>query len=170
MRPTNKTTMNEELEKLKRERDEILAKVEELDQLTHDPEGGINWPQVHAIFEELKALKPKPERLRCWIERDRGGLFEECHFTEPSASLMGRIRTQQNTIHPMIEVRPLPELPEMEEWKRAPLDTRSIYCNGELIGRAYDESLALAIADAHNATVRAFKKWAEDAKKEVGDE
>lgn len=158
--------MNEELEKLKlkRERDEILAKVEELDRLTCDPEWGIDWPQVHSIFEELKALRPKPERLRCWIERDRGGLFEECHFTEPSASLMGRIRTQQNTIHPMIEVRPLPELPEMEEWDKERVTSEMKHSERS----PFDDYRELV--SRHNATVRAFKKWADAVKKEVGDE
>lgn len=157
--------MNEELEKLKREMNEILAKVEELDRLTHDPESGIDWPRVHAIFEELKALKPKPERLRLWVVKYPSGSLTFCR--DPNDAKQKQ--HPGGRIVPMIEVRPLPELPEMEEWDSV---GHEIIERGdrEYIAYAHDPQMALKISEAHNATVRAFKKWAEDAKKEVGDE
>lgn len=153
----------EEIEQLKRERDAAIEAGLKLAELGAGTGVSRNTEWEGAV-ENLKSLRPKPERLRCWIERDRGGLFEECHFTEPSASLMVRIRTQQNTIHPMIEVRPLPELPEMEEWDKERVTSEMKHSERS----PFDDYRELV--SRHNATVRAFKKWAEDAKKEAGDE
>lgn len=154
--------MNEqnEIEQLKRERDEILAKVEELDKLTHDPEGGINWPQVHAIFEELKALKPKPERLRLWVVKYPSGSLTFCR--DPNDAKQKQ--HPGGRIVPMIEVRPLPELPEMEEWGHQRPDSKGVNIGGT-IHWADTPNSAKHFVDAHNATVRAFKKWAEEAEK-----
>ena len=164
--------MNEEIEKLKRERDEILAKVGELDRLTRDPESGINWPQVHSIFEELEALRPEPERLRGWANiypskiTGAGFLYE----SEETAKKLACSSLQTLRIAvPMIEVRPLPELPEMEEWESVG-DEVIERDHREHIAYALDPRMALKISDAHNAAIRDFKAWAETVKKEVGDE
>lgn len=164
--------MNEQLEiqKLKQERAEILAKVEELDRLTACAEG-VNWPEVSRVIDSLKALRPKPERLRGWANvyppkiSEIGFLYDSEETAKKLVRASGQVL---RTAVPMIEVRPLPELPEMKEWTA---DNSSIYCDdGPRLAWADTSGNARMIIERHNATVRAFKKWAEDAKKEVGDE
>ena len=158
--------MNEqnEIEKLKRERDAAIEAGLKLAELGAGTGVSRNTEWEGAV-ENIKALRPKPERLRCLVnQRQDGSIFA---YEEPKRPFEG-VKATRIAV-PMIEVRPLPELPEMEE-----LDSvgHEIIERGdrECIAYAHGPQMALKIINAHNATVRAFKKWAEDAKREVEDE
>ena len=160
--------MNEEIEKLKRERDAAIEAGLKLADMTESLSGS-DWTDFEDLVNKLKALRPTPERLRGWanVYRDGGGmaLFQN----HDSAKSYGERALAERIAVPMIEAKPLPELPEMEEWESVG-DEVIERDHREHIAYALDPRMALKISDAHNAAIRAFKAWAEAAKKEVGDE
>lgn len=139
--------MDNEIEKLKQERDEILTKALRLIELEELADGGtaINREDWDSAVGDLRALRPKPKPREGWLEMHCGKRFEDFHFTEPSASLMGRIREQGNSIHHMREVLPAPK------WERWEAGGVEVYCGTERVGFAECGASAKKIAGRINA-------------------
>lgn len=163
--------MNEEIEKLKRERDAAIEAGLKLADMTESLSGS-DWTEFEDLVNKLKALRPEPEMLKFWVNVSNDESVHPIarifiHETEDQARRNGGSKKARIAV-PVIEVRPLPELPEMKEWTA---DNSSIYCDdGPLIAWAATPGNARMIIGRHNAAVRAFKAWAEAVKKEVGDE
>ena len=162
--------MNEEIEKLKKERDAAIEAGLKLVELGAGTGVSCNT-EWEGAAQNLKALRPKPERLRGWANiyppkiTETGFLYD----SEEAAKKLARSSLQTLRIAvPMIEVRPLPELPEMEEWNSDGGVVRTK--TGRSLTGYVGTGPADTLCETHNATIRAFKKWAEAVKKEVGDE
>lgn len=104
--------MDNEIEKLKQERDEILAKalrLIELDAMAWEGTA-ISRKDWDAAVAELQALRPKPKPLELWVNEESYGTFEA--FPSRSDALRCGEELTRTAVH-MREVLPAPK---WERW------------------------------------------------------
>ena len=128
---------NKKIEKLKEERNQLLSMLDDLNRLTADTEG-TNWPEIHRIFKQVDAFKPKVGPLEMWaVKYDNGGQGVFANKDEAE-----RIMTSRDSIHYLREVTPV----EWERW-----DEEKV---AELHGERHWKAAFTAVADAHNAEMQ----------------
>lgn len=139
--------MDNEIEKLKQERDEILAKalrLIELDAMAWEGTA-ISRKDWDAAVAELQALRPKPKPLELWVNvyPDQYG---DCIY---KSEVEARLATSDTRLESRIAVhmREVLPAPKWERWDRDEVRGRFHYVR-DTVGEA--ESFA-RIADRHNA-------------------
>ena len=114
----------------------------------------------------IEALKPKQERLRRWANVYQSGGITT--YDSESAAIMNSTGgdAYKRRAVPMIEVRPLPPMPEFEEWGMS--GNKSVDIGpGRLVIVARDEAEAREFCKAHNATIAKCREWMEQVRKEI---
>ena len=155
--------MDNEIEKLKQERDEILAKalraVHLMKQSSYD---GHAWKSAIA---EIEALKPKPERLRLWVNEESNGAFS-AYGTRELALRCGEELTRV-AVH-MREVRPIGDVPTWEEWEVS----RAVWIKvkgGDDIFCCHTPEAAANLVARHNSTARRLQDFINQLLAERGE-
>ena len=165
--------MSDEIEKLKKERDAAIEAGLKLacivrEKIDRDSSNPKTIMATHEAIAAIEALRTKPERLRGWAVVYPDGSFIGFESQEAAESY---VVAGHGTAVPIIQSKPLPELPEMEEWEVVgSLGAIDAKAASKLNVFARDFPEAKEFVRLHNAAVRAFKAWAETVKKEVGDE
>lgn len=136
----------DEIEKLKQERDEILAKVEELDRLTINLEA-VQWPEVSRVLEELRAFRPKPKPLEFWVNTFSDGSCSG-YAHEGLANSYGTDSNDRIAVY-MREVTPAPK---WERWEAVfDGDFWELRGSDGVMSTFISGAIAQKIAAAHNA-------------------
>ena len=133
----------EDIEKLKKDRDQLLSMLEKLNRLTADTEA-TNWPEVHRIFLEAESFKPKP--FECWANVYHD---DSCIGFANEKTTLKRADTKH--VRSAVHLREVTPAPEWERWKVEEIGKSFAVSkgNGKLIATAPATNCKL-IADAHN--------------------
>lgn len=148
------------IEQLEQEKADILAKA---NALVDACEQGDHRKMKAAI----EALKPEPERLRAFANVYPNGIK---HWFDDSEEAKERATKDAiRTAVPMIEIRPIGEVPTWEEWVSRGLNDRIITSASKDIGIALDSDEARRINKAHNAEMHRLQSFINQLLAERGE-
>ena len=146
------------IEQLEQEKADILAKAIAVAAELRRIGGKVGMqPDKWELVESIEALKPEPERLRCFINVYVDGTRNHYASEDSANSVEDAFNVIARRAVPMIEVIPFEgEVPTWEGWEVYPSNPKAVrtrHISGNLtVARDQDE--AKEFCDFHNAEMR----------------
>lgn len=157
--------MNETIEQLEQEKADILAKALNLVAKIRNA-GPFAPSDLSEEIAAIEAIKPKLEIRKAWIHYNGNQIW----VFKSAEEVAKETKFSAGETVPMIEIRPIAEVPTWEEWRCVGSLGRIIRCDGRTdIGSALDGDEADDIVKTHNTEMRRLQDFINQLLAERGE-